>query len=139
MSLAITYVDEGRGVLYNVYGVFTGTEALAEASEVNSRDLTANPILYAFTDCSDVSAVEISQRQMFEIADVATAAAKRQKPILRVCAFYSKDDSMVGLGNVLGTLGECTHWETKGFRDRAEAVAWLRERVAALHGVSVNI
>ena len=98
----------------------------------------AKSILYSFFDFDDISGVNISTADLRASAEVAVEAG-RQGAAERVVAIYAKGDLPYALSRMWMVYAERSGWETAVFRDRADAVNWVRERVAVKFGVKIAV
>jgi hypothetical protein len=116
----------------------TGKELLDAQAQANDVDHAAMPVLYTFFDFNGVRSVDISTPELRLSARIAIKAhgdgSKR-----RVVAIYAKDDLAFALARMWQVFVQQTGWETKVFRERSEAVAWISERVAAKFRVEIAL
>jgi hypothetical protein len=138
MPLTFRYLNERRGVACQASGILTGDELIAALTEINSPTVAATrPIVYSFSDFSGVLGMEVSADQVHVLANLAVGAS-RHMSVKRVAAIHAKDDLPFGLSRMYHTLIEPADWETEIFRERADAAAWIRERVAAKFGIRIE-
>jgi len=135
MPNQIKYLDGGKGVAWAAASILTGPELISDHKEIFSRDLAAKPYLYAFVDFGDLTGTTISIADMREVAGIDFRAS-RSIPNF-VVAIYAKDDLPIGLARMWQVLAEHTGWESRIFRDKSEAVEWMKERVATKSGIQV--
>jgi len=138
MPLKVEYLDGRRGVFSEASGRLTGSELLTAMDGVNSAALAETPILYTFFDFNGVTSVDISTAQVRAAADIAIRGSRHQS-VSRVVAIYAKNDLAYALARVWQVFVNETGWETHVFRERSEAIAWVRECVAARFGVQVAL
>jgi hypothetical protein len=138
MPLRIEYLDGGQGVFSEAWGLLTGSELLTALAAVNSPALAERPILYTFFDFNGVMGVKISTIQVRAAADLAIRGSRYQS-VGRVVAIYAKDDLPFALARMWEVFVNQTGWETSVFRERFDAVTWVRERVAARFGIQVAL
>ena len=139
-AIPITFVhlDDQRGILYTASGLVTGAELRAAVMRANQREFGASPVLYSFFDFSAAASLEITAGDLWDIAAVAVEAAAKSL-VKRSIAVCVKDDSSFGLARMLKSQGDRTAWETEIFRDKGEAIAWLKHRVEERFGLAVEL
>ena len=135
MANQIKYLDRGQGVAWAAPSILTGPELIADHKEIFSRDLVAKPYLYAFADWGALTGTTISIAEMREVVSIDFRAS-RSIPNF-VVATYAKDDLPFGLARMWQTLAERTGWESCIFRNKSEAVGWMKARVAERSGIQV--
>ena len=138
MPLKVEYLDGRRGVFAEASGQLTGSELLTAMTDVNSPGLAESPILYSFFDFNGVTGVSISTIQVRAAADIAIRGSRYQS-IGRVVAIYAKDDLPFALARMWEVFVSQTGWETHVFRERSDALAWARERVAEKFGILTTL
>jgi len=138
MPVDYRYLNEGRGVVYTASGRLTGAELVAAHARVNTPALTERPVFYAFLDLDHITAADISVNELRDIADQAIRAS-RYSPVKRVIAIYAKDDLTFALGRMWQVFVEQTGYECAIFRERYEAVSWVRQRAAERFGIDVPL
>ena len=138
MPVSLKFLDNGYGAVATAIGHLDGADAVEAVRKVNASDLTQTPVLYALFDFNSITALDFSTTQLHEAADIAVAAAKKKKNgrIVAVCA---KQDLAFGLARMWKVFVDKTGWETMIFRDRSEAVAWIKARVEARFGRAVEL
>jgi len=138
MPIKLRYTSDGKGVVYEASGPFSGKELIDANSEVMSRDLVADPLLYIFVDGNGITGVNVLTSDLREIADQDISASKRMQNRPTV-AIYAHADLPYALARMWMVFVEAAGWETKVFRDKGEALAWLKERVAANFGGDIDV
>ena len=137
MPVDVKYLDGGKGVVVTASGVTTGDEFIAVNNEVFSRDLVAQPYRYILVDMDHSRAMEVSTEQLRQIAN-RHLTVSRQLPNL-VIAVYAKDDLPFANARMWEVFVEGTGWDTRVFRMKSEAVAWIKKLVLAKFGVAVTL
>ena len=138
MTIEVDYLDDGKGAIYRASGVLSGEELIAANERVLSRALGGESLLYSFFDCNSITGVAISDAQLRRVADQDVAASQRMRNRV-IVAIYAKDDVPFALARMWMVYVEAAGWETNVFRRKSEAVAWLKERMAAAFGVDVSL
>lgn len=137
MPLVLAYSADNRGAQATASGRLMGDELIAVLQEVNARSETT-PILYTCFDFDGVTEIDLPTQQLQKAARSAVDAAhKGETP--RVVAIVAGSDLAYGLARMYMAFITETGWEAELFRGRAEAVAWLRQRVAAKFGIAIEI
>jgi hypothetical protein len=138
MTIEVDYLDDGIAAIYRASGVLSGEELIAANERVLSRALGGESLLYSFFDCNSITGVAISDAQLRRVADQDVAASQRMRNRV-IVAIYAKDDVPFALARMWMVYVEAAGWETNVFRRKSEAVAWLKERMAAAFGVDVSL
>ena len=138
MPVAVEFLNAGRGVFSRASGHLDGAELVKAAAKINASHVEARPILYSFFDFDGITGLTLSATQIHEVADLGIAASRISNPG-RVCAIHARNDLQFGLARMWQTFVAETAWETDVFRERAEAVGWVRKRVASIFGVQAEL
>ena len=138
MAIEVGFVDDGKGVIYKASGVLGGEELIATNEGVLSRALAEGQLLYCFFDCNSITGVSISDTQLRRVADQDVAASRRMRNRV-VVAIHATDDIPFALSRMWMDYVEAAGWETSVFRQKSEAMDWLRERMNIAFGVGVNL
>jgi len=138
MPLKVEYLDGRRGIFSEASGQLTGAELLLAMADVNSPALTNAPILYTFFDFNGVTGLDITTAQVRRAAELSIKAARNQS-VGRVVAIYANDDLQFALARMWQILADYTGWDTRVFRDRADAAVWVRQLVALKFGIQAAI
>jgi hypothetical protein len=137
MPIVVKYIDAGRGVIYMGQGIVTGADLLGANKEIYSRDLAAEPYHYGLFDANGITGLTATIDEMRELATAAVAASRRMPQF--VVAIYAKDMVTFGLARMWETLVAQSGWVTNVFRERREAVAWLKREVAERMGTRISL
>lgn len=136
MPLAVTYSDDEHGVVYAASDKIRGDELVDAVRDVEAA--RSGQIWYLLLDFDDVSEVEISTEHLRQLAQTAISTSKSGAPT-RLVGIYAKDDLPFALSRMWMVYVEEAGWETAIFRGRAEAVAWIRLRVARKYGTTISL
>ncbi|MFZ0692986.1 MAG: hypothetical protein WAN51_02350 [Alphaproteobacteria bacterium] len=137
MPVNVKYLDGGKGVFATMSGHVTGDELIAINREVFARDLAVEPYLYSLVDCDDIEGMNLSTMQLRELAHEDVSASKNLPNY--IVAIYAKNDLPFALARMWQVFVEQAGWETRVFRTRPEAVAWVKRLVLAKFGVGVTL
>ena len=138
MGVKVEFLNDKHGVRAVASGELTGEAFIAAVRQVNVFAATVAPIWYTFFDCERLTAISVNTGDLAAAALCAIEAAKRSDAE-RVVAIYASDEYSYGLARIYTTFIEQTGWEVWVFRDRGEAVAWLRARAAMKHGITIEV
>ena len=128
MTIEVEYLDEGKGALYRASGVLTGDELIEANQRVLSRAVAEKLLLYVLFDCDGITGVSISDLQLRRVAEQDIVASRHMRnPI--VVAIYAKDDVPFALSRMWMVYVEAAGWNTHVFRQKSDAVTWLKDRV----------
>jgi hypothetical protein len=139
MPVQTRYTDEGKGVILTLSGELTGRDVLTAYHEMHARDLAAQPFLYGLVDANGVTAMNVRTQDLYDIANQDIAAARRRGSTVAVVGIYAKDDATFGLARMWEVLVAASGWDTGVFRERSEAVAWLKQHVAVRFGIAPSL
>jgi len=121
-----TWYTEDGGVIHVGEGVVTGAEILASAAQDHKDAERARSFRYGLADFSSATQLDVTAAQMRAIADEnARLAGLVPRAVVAVVA---PADHIYGVARMWEFHTDGVGWETWVFRDRATAVAWLRER-----------
>ena len=137
MPIEVKYLDAGKGVVLTASGIVTGEDFIEASNEIFSRDLAAEPYLYAVVDFDGSNGTNISTSQLREIAN-RDLLASRYLP-KGVVGIYANNDLPFALARIWQILVESSGWETRIFRSRPEAVSWVKQRVVDKFGVRASL
>ena len=137
MPVKIQYLDGGKGVSFTVTGTITAEEFVKANEEIYSRDLRAEPYLYCLVDFDSVQAIQAAAADVRRVANQDLAASKDMPAT--VIAVYAKGDLPFALARMWQVFVEAANWDTKVFRSRADAVAWLKQRVLDRFGFRATV
>jgi hypothetical protein len=137
MGLTLEFLNDNHGVKATVSGELTGEAFVEAVRQVNAFAVTTAPICYTFFDCNQLKAISVTTRDLAAAANCAIEASKL-RDTERVVAMFASDEYANHLALVYMLFIEQTGWEAWTFRDRSEAVAWLRSHVAMKHGIAVE-
>ena len=87
------------------------------------------------SDFSDVVSLEISTGGVRELSNICLEAATRHPD--PVVAIVGSQDVIFGLARMFEALSQRSPWEISVFRDRREAVDWIRTEVRERFGMDV--
>ena len=127
MALFTEYTPDGLGVLLRGEGVLTGAEIIAASAEHHRLEERARKLRYGFVDFSQVSELRATAAEVQAIADEDRKTAALNADI--VVAVIAPLDHAFGVSRMWETLMDATGWTTRIFRDRDEALAWLRKQI----------
>ena len=136
MGVTVEFLSDNHGAKVTAAGELTGADFVAAVRQVNAFAATVTPICYTFFDCERLRVISV------HIGDLAAAAlcaieAAKLRDTERVVAIYSSDEYSYRLALIYKTFVEHTGWEVWAFRDRSEALAWLRSRTTLKHGITI--
>jgi hypothetical protein len=138
MGVTLQYLNDNHGVMATVSGELTGTELVGAVQQVNAFAANTRPICYTFFDSEHLNAISITIGDLAKAALCAREAADLQQTE-RIVAIFAHEEYTYRLALVYMLFIEQTGWEAWVFRDRGEAVAWLRSRAALKHGITVEV
>jgi len=138
MPLTHERIDNDRGIVWSATGELIGDDMVATIREFWARAYPSSSVVYVFHDYGGVTDWRISARHIQENAEMRKAAYERKKTP-RVIAAYAPSDVIFGSFRMWQTLAAEPLWETEVFRERHEAIAWLRWRVAERFGFQIGL
>ena len=134
MALEMRFLDNGLGVLVVARGDVTEQEyldfyvPLLEGQKAGQE----NP-KYSITDYSEAESVEISGAAITRVAELSADAGTVNPSC--VAAIVATRDLIFGLTRMWQMQNPGSDANTMIFRDRGEAEAWIRAKVAEIHGI----
>jgi hypothetical protein len=138
MGLTLAYLNDNHGVMATAFGELTGAELIDAVRRTNDFAVTAKGLCYTFFDFGSVKTISISIGDVARAADCAIEAAKLSDTE-RIVSIFANGEFSYRLALLYMTFIEETGWEVWVFRDRSEAVSWLRGRVALKHGIIADV
>jgi hypothetical protein len=125
MTYTTRYTGDG-GILRVGEGVVTGAQILASAVQDNQDLARAQLFRYGFVDFTTATKVDATAAQIRAIAEENARTAVLAPRV--VVAIVAPSDHIYGIARMWEFHADAVGWETWVFRDRATAIAWLRER-----------
>lgn len=137
MGVTLEFLNDNHGVKATVRDELTGEEFVEGVRQVNAFAATAGPICYTFVDFNHLKRILVSVGDLAKASLCAVEASKLTETE-RVVAAYAGDEYTYRLAVIYMLFIEETGWEAWTFRDRSEAVGWLRSRAALKHGLTID-
>jgi len=122
-----TFISEGTGLHQVGEGVVTGAEILAAAASIAQAGDRARKIRFSLVDLTAVTDFRVNPDDIRLISRQGATIALLTPTA--VVAIVAPMDDAFGLSRMWQTLVEDTGWQTAVFRERAQAVTWLRDRI----------
>jgi len=138
MPLTYEVIDDGRGIVWIASGDMIGDELVATFKDAWAGVHSAKSVVYVFQDFGAITDWHISTDHFRELAAMRTAAHERLN-VERVIVTLASLEFTFHLVEMWQSLAELPKWETKVFRKRLEAIAWLRKRVAERFGFQISL
>ena len=135
--MTLEFLNDNRGVKATVRDELTGEAFIEGVRQVNAFAAAAGPICYTFVDFDQLKSITLNTGDLAAAALCAIEAAKLTETD-RVVAAYASDSYAYHLALIYMIFIEETGWEAWTFRDRSEAVGWLRSRAALKHGITIE-
>ena len=126
MAYSTEYTLDGLGVIHRGEGIVTGADVIAASADHHRLEDRARRLRYGIVDFTEVTELRVSAAEAQAIADEDRLTAALTPDV--VVAVVAPQDHVFGMSRMWETLAESTGWTTRVFRDRAEAVGWLREQ-----------
>lgn len=120
------FQEQGRRILQVGSGRLTGREIIQANEALLADGSRLKQLRISLVDLSDVDVVDVSTDDVRVIAGLDTQLS-RLTPGLAV-AIVAPKDHVFGMARMWETLADTTGWDTKVFRVRAEADAWLEQK-----------
>jgi len=138
MPVETVALPDAMGLLFICRGVLSGRE-LVEATQglLDSAPHRA-PFRYGIVDGTNISRVaELSTADLRTLAEMHKRLADAHPKSGEVVAVVAPLDVFYGLSRMWSVFAEGTGWEIASFRSRAEADAWIRQRMREKHGLDL--
>ena len=136
MPIDATLIANGQGVVYTHRGTVTADELLEITRKALARPEKVRKVLFSIIDQSDVA---LSYEPMQVISHLQILDKKLIGLMHKgfVQAIIAPSDLAFGYARMWQAMSENEGWESRVVRSRAEAVAWVRERVKARFDVEL--
>jgi hypothetical protein len=127
MSYTSHYVDGGKGVHKIGKGVITSADFLLVALE-QARDVKgASQLKYALGDFSEATEFQITIDSLRQLVEVQRKTAQLSSGAF--IAIIAPSQQPYGLSRVWQSFTEDMGWSASVFRNRTEAILWLRTQL----------
>ena len=127
MSFTTQFTPDGLGVIQVGEGVVTGAEMIAHTMEISRTAERMKAIRYGFVDLARTTRLDVTPAQVRAIAEEGAKVAALVSSGVTV-AVAASSDHVYGVARMWEFHSDGNGLETWVFRDRAAALAWLRER-----------
>ncbi len=127
MPIELRYVDEGAGVEFIAKGLVTGAEIIEANNRVYGHEAFAK-LKYQLLDRTGCTDFQVSNEEIEAIAAQDIEAAATNPGM--IAAFVSTTDLQYGITRMYQAHVGDRGFLTGLFRDRASALAWLKEELA---------
>lgn len=132
MAYSTEYTPDGLGVIHRGEGIVTGALLIAAAAEHHRDEARARGLKYGYVDFSQVSELRVTAAEVQILADENRKTAALTPTA--VVAVVAPLDHAFGISRMWETLMDASNWTTRIFRDRADALAWLRKQIPGAVG-----
>ena len=132
MPVDIVYLDDGYGIELIGKGVVTGEEIQACNRVIYSGDTLVRQ-RYQLINLTDVEAFVVSNADVTDLANQDIEASKTNPDI--IIAVVAKDKLAFGLARMWEAHADKATFETMVFRERPEALAWIKQKLDEPKGV----
>lgn len=139
MPIEVTDLDNGRGNLISGKGIVTEEEYVSTLTAHLTQDRNKfKKYLYSHSDFTDVTQANISNKAIAQIVELCKMASEVNQTV--IVSFVASTDHIYGLSRMTQAMMACTGWEHEVFRNKENAVVWLKQRVKDKHGITdINI
>ena len=134
MPIETNDLDGGIGVLIYGVGAITNEEYLESFKNhlTQSREKLER-YLYTLSDFTSATEVNVSSESISLVVSWCKDVAKYNRHV--IVATVAHDDLIYGLARMSQMLMEQTGWQHEVFRNREDAVTWIRKSVEARFGI----
>jgi hypothetical protein len=126
LPIEVKYIDDGCGVDWIANGVVTGEE-IKNANRMIYSGERLSRMKYQLLDYTDVTEFDVSNEDIVEAAKQDIEASRTNPNIL--IAYVGADPLGYGLGRMWEAYVERSGFETRAFKDREEALAWIKKQL----------
>ena len=135
MPIQVKYLDKGLGVLFIGAGVLTGEDIINSNKVTFYSEEKMKDYKYGLMDYSSISSLDATNAEIQTMISQQKEASKFIPD--GVLAIVATKDIGFGLSRMWEMMAESEdlQWESKVFRNREDAVAWIRERVRDKFGI----
>ncbi len=129
MPITRTLVDGGKGLCKTAVGVVTGEEVLA-VSRSDADDLKKIwGLVYGLIDFSGATSLKLSADHVRQVVEANRKLARLDITGRGIVAVIAPSAMSFGMTREWLTFSEDFGWKRDIFKDRAAAIAWLRDTV----------
>jgi hypothetical protein len=129
MPYTRTYLDDGKGLLKTGTGFVTGAEILAVSLSDADDEAICRRLRYGLLDFSATTEMQVTAEDMRRVVEANRKIAALTGP--GPVAIVAPSQMSFGLARMWHTLSEDFRWESSLFRNRPDAIAWLRQHVVS--------
>jgi len=137
MPIKIIYLDDRKGGVFACTGRLKGSEFIAANIELFDRDFATDPLWYVLVDADHATAVDVTNEDVRAIATLDRQLSGKAPNL--VVAIYAQESLMFGLSRMWKAYVGESPWVIDVFRDRTDAVAWLKKEVATRTGTVIAL
>ena len=128
MPIFIKDLDGGAGVSITGQGILTDDEFISALKDHLTQDQSKfKKYRYSLADYTDVTKVEVSGETIKYIAGLCISAAKVNPTVVH--ADVAGQTLIFGLARMAEILRDQAGWESMVFRNRNDAISWIKEKV----------
>jgi hypothetical protein len=124
MPYQVEFVAGGTGIHLTGAGTVLGSEIVAGAFEAHRDPVRARGLRYALVDLTELTVLQITTEEIRQVVAEDKITAKFAPGAF--VAIVAPRDYVFGMARMWQAFAEVTGWETAVFRDRAEAIEWLK-------------
>jgi hypothetical protein len=126
-------VDGGKGLIKTGVGVVTSEEVLAVARHDADNVDEVLGLVYGVVDFSATTSLKLTASDMRQVVEANRRLALIDPGRRGIVALVAPIDTSFGTSRVWHTLSDDFGWTRDIFKDRATAIAWLRDTVPSGH------
>lgn len=139
MPIQVKYLDNGLGLLFLGEGIVTGDDIIDSNNEIFSSREKMKNFKYGLIDYSNITQFNVSNSEI----ETITSQNKNASEIIPdgILAVAAKKDLDFGINRMWQIIIENAgiQWETMVFRDRANAEAWIKDRVRKKYNIEITM
>jgi hypothetical protein len=137
MPIMIKSLDNGLGISFTGKGIVTGEDLIQATRKIFSSEESIRKSRYGLLDFSNIEWLNTSSTELKIVTDLDTRAAKINPDL--IISIVTEENSAYGLSQIWKAYMDETNWESKIFRSRKEAKAWMKKRIKEKFGIDITI
>jgi len=137
MPIELTSLDQGAGIRYLGTGVVTGNEFIDANVSLRASTNRLKQLRYAIVDLTQIESLDLSFTDLKKIESNDRLTAQ-VNPFV-VVALIAEKELPFNVVSAWDVRTQDISWEKKIFRSRAEAYAWVQNKVRENFGEEITV
>jgi len=137
MPITIKSLDSGLGISFTGNGIVTGEDLINATRKIFSSEESIRKSRYGLLDFSKIEWFNATSAELKIVTDMDTRAAQINPDL--IITIVTEESSAYGISQIWKAYMDETNWESKIFRSRAEAEAWIKKRAKEKFGIEITL